>query len=168
MQRPFFSSSPTDRMSMASVLRSSLVLLDIGWELQRPVLQPLITYTWSRWIHPHETITTQITGKFCVLYWTSLLTDPLLYLLETITAQLITQALLMLVGDVEDGNSVIAMGWLDISTMHGAHMDFTEAYPAWYYNMHRIEELNSRLKWLRSWNTSWYVFVAYTSYLSYF
>ena len=110
MQWPLFSSSPGDRMSMASVL-TSLVLLDIGREILRPVLQPLITYVWSRWIHPgaqEKILATRVTSKLWVLYWTSLLTDLLLYSLETIAAQLITQGLPMLVDDVvEDGNSVI-------------------------------------------------------------
>ena len=108
MQRPLFSSSPGDRMSVASVL-TSLVLLDIGRELLQPILQRLINYVQSRWFTHSRTQegATRITTKLWIWYWTSLLTDLLLYPLETTISQLITQGLPVLVNDVEDGSSVI-------------------------------------------------------------
>ena len=110
MQRPLFSSSPGDRMSVASVL-TSLVLLDIGRELLQPILQHLINYVQSRWlVHSRAQegpLATRITSKLWIWYWTSLLTDLLLYPLETTISQLITQGLPMLVDDVEDGSSVV-------------------------------------------------------------
>ena len=110
MQRPLFSSSPGDRMSIVSVM-SFLVLLDIGRELLWPILQRLIAYVQLRWLpysHPQEgTLPTRVTSKLWIWYWTSLLTDLLLHPLETTISQLITQGLPMLVDDVEDGNSVV-------------------------------------------------------------
>ena len=98
-------------MSVASVL-TSLVLLDIGRELLQPILQRLINYLQSRWFTHSRTqegaaLPTRITTKLWIWYWTSLLTDLLLYPLETTISQLITQGLPMLVDDVEDGSSVI-------------------------------------------------------------
>ena len=109
MQRPLFSSSPGDRMSMVSVL-TSLVLLEIGRELLQPVLQPLVTYVQSRWLSSRaqeRTLATRFTRKIWLWYWTSLLTDLILYPLETTIVQLTTQGLPMLIDDVEDGNSVV-------------------------------------------------------------
>lgn len=109
MQRPLFSSSPGDRMSMVSVL-TSLVLLEIGRELLQPVLQPLVTYVQSRWLSSRaqeRTLATRVTRKIWLWYWTSLLTDLILYPLETTIVQLITQGLPMLIDDVQDGNSVV-------------------------------------------------------------
>ena len=109
MQRPLFSSSSGDRMSMVTVL-TSLVLLDISQELLQPMLQRIISYVQSRWFHSRveeRTLVTRATSKLWLWYWTSLLTDLLLYPLETIIAQLITQGLPMLVDDVEDANRVV-------------------------------------------------------------
>lgn len=109
MQRPLFSSSPGDRMSVVSVL-TSLVLLEICRELLQPVLQPLVTYVQSRWLSSRaqeRTLATRVTRKIWLWYWTSLLTDLILYPLETTIVQLITQGLPMLIDDVEDGNSVV-------------------------------------------------------------
>jgi len=108
MQRPLFSSSE-DRMSVMTVL-TSLVLLDIGQELLQPVLQRLVGHVQSRWFLSHtqeRTLVTRVTNQLWVWYWTSLLTDLLLYPLETTISQLITQGVPMLIDDVEDGNSLI-------------------------------------------------------------
>ena len=108
MQRPLFSSSPGDRMSIASVL-TSLVLLEIGRELLQPALQPLVTYiqSWFSSCGQERSLATRVTSKLWLWYWTSLFTDLLLYPLETTIAQLFTQGLPMLIDNVEDGNSVV-------------------------------------------------------------
>lgn len=109
MQRPLLSSSCGDRISILSVL-TSVVLLDVGQELLQPVLHHFIAYIQSRWFHSHNqerTLITRITSKLWLWYWTSLLTDLLLYPLETTIVQLITQGLPMLVDDVENGSSVV-------------------------------------------------------------
>ena len=98
-------------MSIATVL-ASLVLMDIGRELLQPIIQRLITYVRSRWLpeSPAEEegiLATRVTSKLWIWYWTSLLTDLVLYPLEITISQLITQGLPMLVDDVEDGTSVI-------------------------------------------------------------
>lgn len=110
MMRPLFSSSSGDRMSIATVL-TSLVLLDISRELLQPMLQRLITYIRSRWLQSHDegekTLTTQVSSELWMWYWTSMLTNFLLYPLEVTVGQLITQGLPLLIDDVEDGSSVV-------------------------------------------------------------
>lgn len=108
MQRPLFSTSG-NRMSIVSLL-TCLVLVDVTQELLHPVLQHFVSYVHSRWLHHHaeeRTLITRVTDKLWMWYWASLLTDLLVYPLETITAQLITQGLPMLVDDVNNCNNVV-------------------------------------------------------------
>ena len=92
----------TWRQNVSSV---SIDLPCAGRELLQPILQHLINYVQSRWFTHSRTQegATRITTKLWIWYWTSLLTDLLLYPLETTISQLITQGLPMLVDDVEDG-----------------------------------------------------------------
>ena len=102
---------------------TSLVLLDIGQDLLQPVLQRLVGYVQSRWFQSRVqegTLVTRVTNQLWMWYWTSLLTDLLLYPLETTISQLITQGVPMLIDDVEDGNSVVYLS----SNCEGGLMDY--------------------------------------------
>ena len=109
MQRPVLSSSE-DKVSMISVL-VPMVALSVAQELLQPVIQHSVKYIQSRWLTTtpsnDKDLVTKVTTGLWVWYWSSLLTDLITYPIETITAQMLSQGLPMLVDNVNDGNEVI-------------------------------------------------------------